>query len=210
MKNPGQKAFLVRTTIQFAAVLITAVIFASCTTKDHKQTGPDVEAIIPDSVYVKAGNQLVAKTFDTLRSSLLTAIKAKGFADAISFCNENAYPITDIYADSVKIRRTSLRYRNSNNQPDSLELSVLTVMEEEMKSIKKTDTRLVRNSATGEIHFFKPIMLQPLCLNCHGTADKQIQPETLARIQELYPTDQAVNFHEGDLRGVWHIIFAKK
>ncbi len=172
--------------------------------------GPDVEAIIPDSVYLNAGNQLVAKTFDTLRSSLLTAVNTKGFPDAISFCNEKAYPITDIYADSVKIRRTSLRYRNPNNQPDSLELSVLTLMEEEMKSIKKTGTRLVRNSANGEIHFFKPIMMQALCLNCHGTSDKQIQPATLARIQELYPSDQAVNFHEGDLRGVWHIIFAKK
>jgi hypothetical protein len=171
---------------------------------------PDVEAIIPDSVYAKAGNQLVAKTFDTLRSSLLKAVHTKGFPDAISFCNENAYPITDIYADSVTIRRTSLRYRNQKNQPDSLELSVLNLMEEEMKSTKKTDARLIRNSANEEIHYFKPIMMQALCLNCHGTSDKQIQPATLTRIQKLYPTDQAVNFREGDLRGVWHIIFAKK
>jgi hypothetical protein len=44
-------------------------------------------------------------------------------------------------------------------------------------------------------------------MNCHGTPGKHIQDATLTRIQQLYPEDRAVNFKEGDLRGLWHIIF---
>jgi hypothetical protein len=46
-----------------------------------------------------------------------------------------------------------------------------------------------------------------MCLNCHGTPGKHIQDATLTKIQQLYPEDRAVNFKEGDLRGLWHIIF---
>ncbi len=46
-----------------------------------------------------------------------------------------------------------------------------------------------------------------MCLNCHGTAGVQVKENTLAKIHQLYPEDRAMNFKEGDLRGVWHIIF---
>ena len=67
--------------------------------------------------------------------------------------------------------------------------------------------KVFRPSSSDEIHFFKPILLQAMCLNCHGSPGEHIQAPTLARIQQLYPNDRAVNFKEGDLRGVWHIIF---
>lgn len=81
-------------------------------------------------------------------------------------------------------------------------------MVENFKSGKPPAEKLIRTTSTGEIHFFKSIILQPMCLNCHGTPGKEIQPSTLSRIQELYPVDQAVNFKDGDLRGLWHIVFA--
>ena len=67
--------------------------------------------------------------------------------------------------------------------------------------------KVIRPGSSDEIHFFKPILLQAMCLNCHGSPGQDIQSPTLARIQQLYPDDRAVNFKEGDLRGVWHIIF---
>jgi hypothetical protein len=189
------------------AFMIVALIMLNCSRLSDKSTKDQEITVLHDSVYINAGNHTVARTFDTLRNSLLKAIHEKGFPGAITFCNEKAYAITNTYADSITVGRTAVRYRNPENRPDSLESSVLKAMEEQMKTATTPGIKLVRNTSTGEIHFFKPIMLQPLCLNCHGAPEKQIQNTTLARIQELYPDDRAVNFKEGDLRGVWHIVF---
>ena len=187
-----------------------ATLAMSCNTRKEREEQSVTTTPIADSVYMQRGNQIVSLTFDTLRSSLLSAISSHGIDGAISFCNENAYPITGIYADSVVIRRTSLRVRNSNNKPDSLELLTLNDMEELMRSAKIPTARVVRQLSKGEIHYFKPIILQAMCMNCHGTPGVQIQNLTQTKIKQLYPDDEAVNFKEGDLRGVWHIVFKDK
>ncbi len=179
----------------------------SCTKGDRENERISLLELTPDSVYTKAGNRIIALTFDTLRNSLLEAIRSQGIENAIAFCNENAYPITGVYADSVTLRRTSLRFRNPKNRPDSLELSVLEEMAAQPKNTEGTGTKIIRRESSSEIHYFKSIILQPMCLNCHGTPGEQIQDATLARIQQLYPDDKAVNFKAGDLRGVWHIVF---
>jgi hypothetical protein len=189
---------------------LLTILVMSCNTKKEGREPSATKKAIADSTYMQRGNQIVSLTFDTLRNSLLSAISSHGIDGAISFCNENAYPITGIYADSVVIRRTSLRVRNSNNNPDSLELLTLNEMEGLMRSAKVPTARVVRQHSRGEIHYFKPILLQAMCLNCHGTPGVQVQNLTQTRIKQLYPDDQAVNFKEGDLRGVWHIIFKEQ
>jgi Protein of unknown function (DUF3365) len=188
------------------AILASMFIAISCS-----RNTPEAKTVrgepIPDSVYTKKGNAIVALTFDTLRNSLLNAISTHGMDGAITFCNENAYSLTTTYSDSVVVRRTALRYRNPDNIPDSLEQSILDEINTNLLSGGKPETKVVRHSSKKEIHFFKPILMQPMCLNCHGTPGKQIQNTTLASIQQLYPDDRAVDFKEGDLRGVWHIVF---
>jgi Protein of unknown function (DUF3365) len=188
------------------AILIGLSAVISCTKNKSEENTAEKEPI-PDSVYTKMGNEIVALTFDTLRNSLLNAISTKGMDGAITFCNEKAYPLTTTYADSVVIRRTALRYRNPDNKPDSLEQIMLDEINANILSGGKPETKIIRRSSTEEIHFFKPILLQPMCLNCHGTPGKQIQNTTLARIQQFYPDDRAVDYKEGDLRGLWHIVF---
>lgn len=187
--------------------IIGSAMITGCTEKKPDNEHKMANGLVADSVYVQVGKSIVANTFDTLRSSLLTAINSQGIDGAITFCNEKAYPLTATYADSVVIRRTAVRYRNPNNKPDSLELLVFDEMEGLMKSTKIPNAKVVRSASTGEIHFFQPILLQAMCLNCHGAPRKQIQDATLTRIQQIYPDDRAVNFKEGDLRGLWHIIF---
>jgi hypothetical protein len=200
--NPGSGKL-----ICIFAFIIGSAMLTGCTGKKSDNKLEVADNYVVDSVYVQVGKNIVASTFDTLRSSLLMAIGSKGVDGAITFCNEKAYPLTATYADSVVIRRTALRYRNPNNKPDSLELLVFDEMEGLMKSAKIPNAKVVRSTATGEIHFFQPILLQAMCMNCHGTPGKHIQDATLTRIQQLYPEDRAVNFKEGDLRGLWHIIF---
>jgi len=52
--------------------------------------------------------------------------------------------------------------------------------------------------------YVEPIMVQPLCLTCHGS---QPAPDVAERIAELYPDDKATGFQTGDLRGVFWLEF---
>ena len=55
--------------------------------------------------------------------------------------------------------------------------------------------------------YVEPIVLQPLCLTCHGDS---LAPEVAARIQDLYPQDRAVGYEVGDLRGVFWAAYPRQ
>lgn len=196
-------------TLQLVISLVLALsagVFLDCSTSKEER---EKATLLHDSVYIFEGNRIVALTFDTLRTSLQTAIGTFGIEGAISFCHEKASTLTSTYEDTVMIRRTSLRFRNPGNKPDSIELVVLNEMDIQVKSGNALSPKIVRNVNNGDVHFFKPILLQPMCLNCHGVPTEQIKDVTLARIHQLYPNDQAVNYKQGDLRGAWHIVFKR-
>ena len=187
-------------------IIALAIIAVSCGRTRVKERP---QASIPDSVYLESGNRFVAMTFDTLRNALFRSIELHGVDSAISFCNENALKITALYADSGTVRRTALRYRNPLNRPDSLEKRVVEDLAEALATSGSATERLIR-SDDEEIHFFKPIIMQPSCVVCHGAPGKEISSSTMTAIRARYPADSAVNFMAGDLRGVWHVVFKTK
>ncbi len=168
-----------------------------------KQKAMEGQPVVADSVYLSKGNLIVSKTFDTLRNALTSAIADRGMVYAISFCNEAAYPITAVYGqEGVTIRRASDRYRNPKNRADSLESTALAYF------VTNKSPRIIRTD--NEVHYVKSIVVQGMCLYCHGVPDKEINPEVLATIREKYPEDRATGYREGDLRGLWHVVFRIK
>ena len=153
--------------------------------------------------YTNMGNKLVKQTFDTLSHSLQNAIAEMGAEKAISYCQVNAYPLTDTYAsDSVIIRRTALKYRNPANKP--------TADEERILMLGQALRAITEKEANGTIHFYKPIILQPMCVNCHGNKSDLSQAALWKNMDSLYPSDMAYGFKSGDLRGIWHVSFINK
>ena len=186
-----------RKAIFFILILITALSY--CTTK--KQPG-DLSA------WKIKGDSVVTRSFDTLRNTLLNAIGEKGFAGAVGFCNERALPLTNTYSsEGISIKRTSDRLRNPANAPDSLEARILS----QLRSLKEKNLPLIDFVVSNDIgyHYFKPIVIQAMCLNCHGDKVKQIKPATWDAIIQKYPSDSAFNYKESDWRGIWHITFAR-
>lgn len=168
---------------------------------------------VEKSRYTKMGNSLAKQSFDTLRNSLQNAIAKKGFEHAVSYCNVNAMNLTDTYSsDSVTIRRTSLKYRNPKNKPDSIEERILNFFASQKEKGIENDSLqpIVEKDKNGNIHFYKPIILQPLCANCHGSKAEVAQTDLWETINKLYPTDMAYGYKPGDLRGIWHIKYTKK
>lgn len=185
--------------VVLSGIILTIFLPVGCS----KQTGNESQSrVIPDSVYIRQGDLIVTKTFDTLRNALTSAIADGGFLHAISFCNEAAYPITSVYQrEGITIRRASDRYRNPENMADSLESAALALF------VSDKSPRIIRTNEG--VHYVKPIVVQGMCLYCHGVPGKEIKPEVLAAIREKYPEDRATGYQEGDLRGLWHVVFTK-
>ena len=163
--------------------------------------------------YTKRGNSVVKHTFDTLSHSLKSAISEMGVENAVAYCQANAYPLTDIYtSDSVKIRRTALKYRNTANKPDTTEERILKFFASQKEKGIENDSlqAITEKDASGKIHFYKPIILQSMCANCHGSKTDVGQASLWKTIDSLYPSDMAFGFQPGDLRGIWHVTFIKK
>lgn len=192
-------------TIIYISMLIIT-LFTSCN-NSNKST----DNIKSD--YKKMGNSIVKKTFDTLRNSLQSAISQSGVDGAVPYCKTAAYSLTNIYAsDSVTVRRTALKYRNSANKPDTAEERILKLFAslKERGIINDSIKPVTEESKNGRVHFYKPIMLQQMCASCHGSKSTDIQPPVWKAINTLYPLDMAYDFKTGDLRGMWHITFTNK
>ena len=98
--------------------------------------------------------------------------------------------------------RTSDRLRNpSNTGPAWVE----SILEAYLANPSDRDPRTV-SLENDRLGYVEPIILQPLCLTCHGD---NLAPDVASRIKELYPADRAVGFQVGDLRGVFWIEFPR-
>jgi hypothetical protein len=104
----------------------------------------------------------------------------------------------------VKIKRFSLKNRNSNNYPTQFEKEYLNYFEELNSGNELTpDSYLFKATGSNDqnnVTLIKPIIIGAPCLNCHGSKD-QINSDVRLMINEKYPDDKATGYNIGDLRG---------
>jgi hypothetical protein len=168
-------------------------------------SNPDPEISSMD--FIRAGDSISLKTFDTLSRTLQKAVATGGFEEAINACKQMAPGLTGTYNNTTTtIERTAIRVRNEANAPNSLEKSQLEFFHNLVTANEPVKPKLVVDEK-GTVHYFKPILIQPLCLNCHGSEDQDISAALLARLKQEYPNDEATGYAMGDLRGLWHITF---
>ena len=134
-----------------------------------------------------------AALFERLSGRLVQAMSNGGPAAAIEVCSKEAASIaSEVGAEQgVRIGRTSFKLRNTSNRPPEWAESLVESRTEEAQFLDLPD---------GHFGAFLPIRIMPQCLNCHGPVD-QIDAEVLARLESLYPDDQATGFAIDDLRG---------
>ncbi len=165
------------------------------------------EIAIPEQALHEARS--LVKTFGShLKASLKPAIQSGGPVNAINVCNLQAEKIAE--AVSVKsnwqVGRTSLKARNANNTPDVWELKNLLKFEQRKAAGEDVSTieysELVAQDGQSVYRYMKAIPTAGLCLKCHGS---QLDNDVSAKLKELYPYDQAVNFKEGDIRGAFSL-----
>jgi hypothetical protein len=150
----------------------------------------------------------VQEFMQTLKKELQAAMQEGGPVNAVSVCNLTAPAIASTYSarNGWDVGRTSLKLRNPDNAPDAWERSVLEDFETR-KLAGEDPARMefyevVRENGVTELRYMKAIPTAGLCLACHG---EQVDSITKARLETLYPEDQALGYQAGDIRGAFTI-----
>lgn len=162
-----------------------------------------------NKTYEEIGLHYALNTKKQLGKNLMGTIQKKGTVEALEFCNERAYPLTDSMATvfSANIKRVSDKPRNSKNAANTKELAYIEKFKTDV--LNKTELKPIIDEIENEVKFYYPITTNTMCLQCHGNANAEIKPETYKVLKALYPNDNATGYNIDQVRGIWSISFEK-
>lgn len=170
------------------------------------ETAP-VSSNLTDAQLTELANQACDTLQKNLGSQLKAALEAGGPVAALAVCNTVAQPVTQSTSDSldgINVTRTALKVRNPVNAPSRQDQSVLEEWEKIIESgATSPDPRLIHVNESESV-FYRPIMIQEVCLKCHGSPES-FPEELKTMLGQLYPKDQATGYHLGDLRGAFKV-----
>lgn len=150
-----------------------------------------------------AGAALLQPFKAELKAALLAGME-QGPAEAIAVCKTRAPEIASrLSTGDVRMGRSSHRLRNPANAPPDWVAPLLQSYAQQ----ETTPEPAVVLLGDGRIGYAEPIMMQPLCLTCHGAT---VGEDIRDRIAALYPEDQATGFDDGDFRGVFWTEFVAR
>ncbi len=197
-------------------VLLFLVLLAGC--KETKKENSEIELSEKEvfkndnlsKEYMDKGMDYALSTKAVLGKNLMGTIQKNGTLAALQFCNIRAYSLTDSMATvhQATIKRVSDKPRNIINMANEEELGYIDTYKKTVSEGKDVTPIVVQKN--DKVNFYYPIITNAMCLQCHGKPDKEIKPEILAALKELYPKDMAQGYDVGQVRGVWSISFKKK
>ncbi|WP_019677413.1 Tll0287-like domain-containing protein [Arsukibacterium perlucidum] len=167
-----------------------------------------VAADSPNLSELQADAQQRIKGFSgDLKSALQAAISSGGLPDGVKVCKDQAPRIAEKWSgDGWQIGRTSLKVRNSSNQADAWEqqllLDYMAKLTSGTKPAQLKRAEIVSNGDTEVFRYMQPIMLDTMCVACHGS---QLAKPVQQQIQQHYPADLATGYSPGELRGAFTV-----
>ena len=156
---------------------------------------------------IQIGKAVAGELMAALKKALTQAMQEGGPAAAVQVCKVEAPLLAERISAThpeVEVRRTSLKFRNPKNRPDSVDERVLEELsrsKDSGDSLPEFSIRKVTSGGETTYRFYQPILVSGFCLNCHGRTNA-MPAEVTDVLRREYPEDQAVGYLTGDLRGV--------
>lgn len=139
-----------------------------------------------------------------LGARLQSALASGGPVSAIEVCSEAA-PVMAARASAesgARVGRTALRLRNPANLPDADAAAVLAGFQDRVTAGTPLPVEHFESRGDGGARYMRAIVMQPLCVTCHGA---NLAPEVAEAVAAHYPSDRATGFEVGELRGAFII-----
>jgi hypothetical protein len=183
-------------------ILVILLILTACHNTPKNDESNEISLI-------EQGASFAMQTQAVLASNLITAINDNGTIDALAFCSEKAYPLTDSMAIEfdVKLKRVSDQPRNSNNRAKGKEKEY--ILKSKQLLAKGEDVKPEIIESKGKVIAYYPIFTNQICMQCHGKKNTEVLPQTLTKIAELYPSDEGIGYGINELRGIWVVEMKK-
>lgn len=152
----------------------------------------------PESV--AKGKQAVGALKRQLVATLTAALKS-GAPAAIEACSSLAPGIAQsLGGRGVTVGRATRKPRNPANAASGWRADALAQFEAMVAAGRPLDgATWTSRLPDGTTAYAEPLIIQPLCLACHGS---QLAPGVQAVLAARYPADQATGYALGELRGV--------
>lgn len=155
------------------------------------------------------GSKAASALTKNLKAHLAEALAAGNTAEAFEFCAAGALDLTQETVqdlpEGLMIKRTTMRPRNPENAPDKYENDALAYFEAQIiKTGTPPENYIQYVKDESEFRYYQPIVINELCLKCHGEPDK-IGEGVRHFLSENYPQDSAIGYKIGDFRGVVRI-----
>jgi len=170
-------------------------------------SGPGAAAQDVDALS-QEGKMLIQEFAGALKKELLAAVDSGGPANAVSVCKIRAPQIAHEVSEKNggwMVARSSHGLRNPENAPDDYTAEAIAAFLERAAAGEPVadlvKAEIVEEEGESVFRMVKAIPTGKLCLACHGGSE--VTEEVDGLLKELYPEDDARNFAEGDLRGVF-------
>ncbi len=193
--------------IDLRVCMALCVALAACQTEVREEPAADTSDTetleSADTARIVAiGDSAAVALTTSLMGQVRAEIERAGPAAAVSFCSQQALPLTagveDDLEPGIELKRTSDRIRNPANAPDAREREALAQFAG--AAMGDMPPWFIQQTDDGW-RYYKPIVMAQLCTTCHGPAE-EIDPEVQRVLAERYPNDQATGYSAGDFRGL--------
>ena len=160
----------------------------------------DEEKLLEEARYVS--KSLPPKLIDYIQVTL----KQHGTLETLTRYSHLSPKVLEDAANETgwDVRQVSLRNRNPKGEPGDWELHTLVEFEKRLArgepAINMYKGNIVTEDGRKFYRYMQPIMTQKICLECHGK-QSDMKPEVWDKIRQIYPTDAAVGYSEGMIRG---------
>jgi hypothetical protein len=149
-------------------------------------------------VIIARADLIIVTMHDALLRELREGLAGGGPATAIRSCHVDVTGVTQRLGrgEGIAAGRTSDRLRNPTNAPRPWAAALVTA--NAGRRAREVDGFAV--DLGDKLGVLRPIAQQTMCAGCHGPADR-IGANVRQVLADRYPTDRAVGFSEGDIRG---------
>lgn len=175
-------------------LLTTAALFISLNT------------LANDAPWLGEARQVASAVPPRLLEVLSAEIAKGGPESAVKVCQEKAPQMAKAASEKTgwAIKRVSLRQRNPLAVPDAWERAALEDFDRRAAAGESPATlekwEVVGTTERKEYRYMKALPVQPLCLSCHGPADR-LAPGVTAQLKAHYPQDLGTGYAAGQIRG---------
>jgi len=156
---------------------------------------------------VSRADLIIVSMHDAVLRELTEALSRGGPASAIGFCHLDATFVSQRIGkeEGVAAGRTSDRLRNPTNAPRPWAAPLVSA--NAGRPAKSVDGFVV--DLGDRVGVLRPIAERPMCAGCHGPVDK-LSPAVVRVLGDRYPTDRAVGFKDGEIRGWFWVEMPKQ